>query len=343
VRRPTARQSIAAALVCLVAAVAVVGALVGADRVAVAAVAVLIAGVALLMLDVRHRQQVSAAQVRSLRSALDDTTRAVADVDHRVGSTTRRSRRELRAVEQGVNAGLDEVKAVAEEASSAAKAAGRSAGTAVRSLQLLEGRLLTEMQALDQLRDRYSPREPLPIVGGWALGPVGLLWLVDHIEQTAPRVVVECGSGTSTLWIANALRQQGHGHLVALEHSDEFAGKTRAVLAAHGLEDWATVRHAPLVDTETPRGTFRWYDVEPDELGDIDLLLVDGPPGTTGPLARYPALPRLGGRLNAGAHVLVDDVQRADEQESVAHWLEEDRRLEDRGRHGRAIQMLVRR
>ncbi len=212
-----------------------------------------------------------------------------------------------------------------------------------KTLDRLDGHLLSEAQALAQLLTRFSPRAPLPIVGGWALSPSALLWLVDFVERAAPSMVVECGSGTSTLWLAHAVRERGAGRVIALEHDAHFAEKTREMLRVHGLEDWAEVRLAPLTETTTPRGTFSWYDVEPPLTESIDLLIVDGPPKTTGRLARYPALPVLTKWLSTGAHILVDDVSRPDEQEAVAYWLEEDGALVDHGRHGRDVQLLQRR
>ncbi|MGI9528709.1 MAG: hypothetical protein ACR2NG_03285 [Acidimicrobiia bacterium] len=52
-------------------------------------------------------------------------------------------------------------------------------------------------------------------------------------------------------------------------------------------------------------------------------MIVDGPPGTTGPLARYPAVPILFDRLSPSALIFLDDAYREDEQESVRRWLDE--------------------
>jgi hypothetical protein len=191
----------------------------------------------------------------------------------------------------------------------------------------LRGSLLNELQALEQLMARYEPAGPLPPVTGWAMNPTGLMLLADHIERTRPSLVVECGSGTSTLWMSLALRQTGRGRLVALEHLPEFAEQTRSLLDRHGLSEWAEVRHVPLAQIATPRGEFAWYDIDPAALSGIGLLLVDGPPGMTGPHARYPALPVLGAGLLPDATIVLDDAERSDEREIVAWWLAEDDRL----------------
>ena len=58
------------------------------------------------------------------------------------------------------------------------------------------------------------------------------------------------------------------------------------------------------------------------DLTDIDLLIVDGPPGSTGTRARFPAYPLLSERLAPSALILVDDLQRSDERAVVDAWLE---------------------
>lgn len=187
----------------------------------------------------------------------------------------------------------------------------------------LRSALLTDQQALHQLLSTFKPTEPLPVLAGWAMDPAGLAWMTRHIARTQPELVFECGSGTSTLWSAMALRANGRGRLIALDHKPEFAARTREMLALHGLSEWAEVVDAPLMEVDTPRGRFHWYDVKQVEADGIDLLLVDGPPKAIGPYARYPALPVIGDRLAAHAFVVADDMHRVDEQETVKLWLEE--------------------
>jgi predicted O-methyltransferase YrrM len=132
--------------------------------------------------------------------------------------------------------------------------------------------------------------------------------------------VVECGSGLSTITIARALGARGHGHVYALEHSPEWASRTRDALAAEGLEDLATVIDAPLVDD--------WYDrAALDRLPaqGIALLLVDGPPAGEPQTAhsRYPALPNLEPRLASNSAIILDDADRDGDRWVLDRWLAE--------------------
>jgi predicted O-methyltransferase YrrM len=181
-----------------------------------------------------------------------------------------------------------------------------------------------QLAALDAIRDILDGRSPLPPTRRWAASPDILRELVGLILERRPRVVVELGSGASTLIIATALARVGEGHLWSVEHLPDFAADTRDRLARQGLDRWVTVVAAPLVEQPFGDGTWRWYDLSalaPD--GPIEVLFVDGPPADTGPLARYPALPALLPRLAPGAAVLVDDLVRPDEQAMLARWTAE--------------------
>jgi hypothetical protein len=69
---------------------------------------------------------------------------------------------------------------------------------------------------------------------------------------------------------------------------------------------------------------FPWYNVEAfRDINEIDLLLVDGPPGSLGEMARYPALHVLESQLAPNAVVILDDADRPDEQGIVRRWITE--------------------
>lgn len=177
-----------------------------------------------------------------------------------------------------------------------------------------------EVEALLQLYRELAPRAPMPPSGSWALNPTDLLELCFLVDRVRPELVLELGSGTSSVWLGYLLGRHG-GRLVSLDHDPRYAELTRAQLARHGLTDVVEVRQAPLCPTTVAGETFEWYDQDAlAGLSEVDLLLVDGPPGQTGPRARLPAVPVLADRLAARAVVVLDDADRADEQEILQQW-----------------------
>jgi len=178
-----------------------------------------------------------------------------------------------------------------------------------------------EVEALVQLFQGFTPRAPMPSSGGFALNPTDLLALLHLIRTRRPRLVLELGSGTSTVWIAYALEQIG-GRLISLDHDPGYAEKTRAMLAAHGLTV-AEVRDAALRPVLLDGRSFPWYDTDAlADVREVDLLLIDGPPEKTGPDARYPAMRVLEDRLADSATVVFDDAHRPDEQVALRRWVE---------------------
>ncbi|WP_157987433.1 class I SAM-dependent methyltransferase [Jiangella endophytica] len=185
-------------------------------------------------------------------------------------------------------------------------------------------RHVRQTEALIQLYDRVQPRAAMPSSGGWALDPTGVLTLLEVVRQRRPELVLELGSGTSTLWVGYVLQQLGAGRVVAIDHEERFAELTRANVAAHGLDDVIDVRVAALTDPGLPTHETPWYDhAAMADLRDIDLLVVDGPPKATGPMARYPAVPVLAGQLRDDAVVALDDATRPDEREVWHRWRRE--------------------
>jgi len=163
----------------------------------------------------------------------------------------------------------------------------------------------------------------LPYTPDWSAAPDFLQLIVDHALTHKPAVIVECGSGMTTLMLARCCALNGGGHLYSLENGADYAANTRAAVARHGLAQHSSIIHAPLRPYTLDGRDYQWYDVEQLTTGAIDLLIIDGPPGFIQKHSRYPALPLLRERLADDCTVFMDDAARPDERELVGMWLEE--------------------
>lgn len=185
-------------------------------------------------------------------------------------------------------------------------------------------RLFSQIEAYQGVLNTLQPRLPLPATRGWAASPDFLREVIMHVLQDRPECVVEASSGTSTLVLGYCMERSGRGHVYSLEHEIRYAERTRKAVLAHGLDRWVTVIHAPLVGHTIRGEEHRWYDLSGATFtSEIDLLVVDGPPDTIQPLARYPAFPVLEARLSRRACILLDDGARADERTIAHRWAEE--------------------
>lgn len=179
-------------------------------------------------------------------------------------------------------------------------------------------RFIWQSQSLHQL---LAFTAPVPFPGGWAASSDLLLELVSQILRLRPQRVVELGSGLSTLVIASALRRIGHGRVVSIDADATYAEQTRAQLALHGLSDYAEVRIAPLKEFEFEGERRPWFDTDAlQDLQQVELLFVDGPPTARKADIRYPSLPFFWPRLQPGAVVLCDDAGRTAEAAMAARW-----------------------
>lgn len=155
----------------------------------------------------------------------------------------------------------------------------------------------------------------------WTTGsmrPAGLVAVCNEIVHGARTRIVECGSGVSTVVLSRLLRERGAGNLIALEHDQRWAELVQGQLQREALEGIARVLHATL-EGEPP-----WYGAAAlaQVFDEVDLLIIDGPPAyDPGHEARRaPALPRFAARMAAGATVVLDDIARPGERETIAGW-----------------------
>ncbi len=202
-------------------------------------------------------------------------------------------------------------------------------GTAVARLgngaDSLATKLYRDLESLAAVLGTIKPSQPLPSLTDWAIAPAAARNLLEIVNRERPSVVLECGSGVSTVLMAYALQAMPGGHgLVSLEHDPDYAARTKDLLAFHGLADHASVVTAPLTTYQIDGLEYDWYSLDDTALPrGIDLLFVDGPPARTGDQARYPAVPLLWDRLATPCTVVLDDAQRDDEHRTVDRWAAE--------------------
>ena len=194
------------------------------------------------------------------------------------------------------------------------KKINRNADRITKELTAQTGRIKTELahvyhqfEAVEQLLPLLKLSAPLPPSRGWAASPDFLLTLAHVTRKVKPRLTVELGSGISTLVLAKS----GAKKIVSLDHSVEFGTQTKEMLSSHGVRGVDIRIH----ELETYPGGYKWYAKSSYKgLSKIDLLVIDGPPSSTNPDARYPAFEHLISLLSPKATVVLDDVYRDEER-----------------------------
>lgn len=176
------------------------------------------------------------------------------------------------------------------------------------------GYVYQQFEALEQLLPLLKLTAPLPSSRGWAASPDFLLSLYEISRKSKPRVVVELGSGVSTLVLAKS----GAKKIISLDHSLEYGEQTRAMLKNHRVRG-VEIR---IDDLEKYESGHSWYSrASLKGINKIELLVIDGPPSATNPDARFPALENLLPILSPKATIVLDDANRADERKLADAFL----------------------
>jgi predicted O-methyltransferase YrrM len=150
---------------------------------------------------------------------------------------------------------------------------------------------------------KIDPKSP-PASNPCALQPDTLVFLGELLAKTLPKVIVEFGSGTSTVCFSRWANDHG-SRLISIEHDRRWFEEIQTRLTDQ--ERAATdLRHAPLRLVQSGLRTFLTYgrmDRIVDHLRSAQLILVDGPHISGREAVLYAVL----SSCSPGAIVILDD------------------------------------
>lgn len=207
-----------------------------------------------------------------------------------------------------------------------------NSANAVRQIQSFVG--MQEYFATGVLPAFNSEAHSWPVSADFALCVMRQLVLQPY------DLVIEFGSGMSTVIIAKTLALMAERHeaqqtrFVSFEHLDSYYQQTHAHLQQAGLANAVQLTLAPLAEWQSSDGqVYPYYSCQstlaqlakqkPGSRNRI-LVIVDGPPASTRPQARYPAGPLLVEQFpDARIDFLMDDYIREDEKQVMQRWLAE--------------------
>ena len=166
-----------------------------------------------------------------------------------------------------------------------------------------------------QLINLMDFKAAIPGLRSWAASADVLLTLANTSKKIKPKVVLDLGSGVSTLVLAKA---SPSARVISIDHLAEFASKTKSLLEDHQITN-VDLRVAPL----SPHSSGgEWYAVSAfADIDQIDLLFIDGPPGSKDDKARHPVLAQCLSKLAPGAVIVIDDANRTGERELAEMFL----------------------
>ena len=160
-----------------------------------------------------------------------------------------------------------------------------------------------------QVEEDWFPQ----INDGWQADEDYLIIIAKHILDKKPRIIVEAGSGLSTVVMARAMQVNNfEAKLTSMEHLPEYRERTLGWLKERNIGHYVNLKCFEL--TGVP--AFYRYNFR---ISRIDMMVVDGPPSNVHPMARYGAK-RLFKSLSPGASVFLDDLNRPGERAIHDIW-----------------------
>lgn len=161
--------------------------------------------------------------------------------------------------------------------------------------------------------------------GGWSIDSFLAKFLATHLLENKPGTIVEIGSGSSSILIAQCTKKIGYTPKhIAIDHEHRYLELTKKTAALNGVEKRIEFHECPLKEIDIPGHKGAWYHdvLNSIDSNKIDLLIIDGPPEQTCAFARYPALPMLYSQLSEECTIILDDSSRDDEKNIIKKWME---------------------
>ena len=184
-----------------------------------------------------------------------------------------------------------------------------------------------DIQSMNMLSSLLPDNTYIPITS-YSLSPTVIVHILNEIILLKKKIIVEFGSGLSTLFIAKLISNNNlDATLFSIDHDENWQNTLRKSLDLHGVIGNVNLIYAGIeqVSTSFTGNQCLWYsksilmDALPEE---IDLVIVDGPSYSTGEYSRYCAVPFLKDRLSDNYSIFIDDVFRKGENEILRKWKE---------------------
>jgi Methyltransferase domain len=101
-----------------------------------------------------------------------------------------------------------------------------------------------------------------------------LLNIYETVRRRKPRIIIEFGSGCSTLMFARALVDNGSGYLYSIDASEPFLRRTQSYLPEN-LKPYVSLSYSEIEIGEMSGQNVMWHQSVPDV--PADLVYLDGP------------------------------------------------------------------
>ncbi|MGH2642320.1 MAG: hypothetical protein ACRDE2_00100 [Chitinophagaceae bacterium] len=156
------------------------------------------------------------------------------------------------------------------------------------------------------------------VIGNWTLDRFEIEVLWDKLQKIKPKIIIETGSGISTLMFAKYMQTTcPNGRVISLEQDEKEKIRVQKLLFKNNLSSFVKILYAPL-------NSAGHYDFNKNTLlfylsgRKADFLMIDGPCGWEG--IREYVMDDLLDYMNLGASWFADDSFRDGELNFLKRW-----------------------
>ncbi len=182
-------------------------------------------------------------------------------------------------------------------------------------------RLSLDTYAIQRLVEQeHIPFHWLSHTGDWSLDAGLLVHITEVLHNIERPTIIEFGTGYGSKILAKLCANRG-GRLIGVEHDPQWHQIVLSEIQSNQLQEHATLQLCPLKQMYLNGIPSMFYDLSwlhPEQK--FDVVIIDGPPGSTCALARLCGYPILAAQLHAHSRIYLDDYDRRDERKIVSLW-----------------------
>lgn len=199
--------------------------------------------------------------------------------------------------------------------------------TEIYKNQISERKKLNDLIALSMLHELLEDESYLPITS-FSMRPIGIISILNDLELSSYKNILEFGSGSSTILVGRFLRKNNKSiSITSIEENLDFYSKINERIQIEQLEHFVNVIHIPI---KVSNDGDSWYDHRVlDNKVDIekfDFLIVDGPKASHNKNVRRGSVHFIMKHLDNFKTIYVDDIHRIAEM-TLIYELEQKSRL----------------
>ncbi len=192
-----------------------------------------------------------------------------------------------------------------------------------------ERNIITQVNSFLNLHNYFIHGSTPISQGGYPVSSDVALFLVDHLRDNNFDLILEFGSGVSTLMISKVINEE-ETKFISFEHHNGYYEETKKMLALDGVLNKCNLQYSPLEDVKYDGENYLYYScsnalkkLSKNTKNNKILFFIDGPPESTCKNARMPIIKYIFKYfIDRDITFILDDFNRPGEKKIIEDFTE---------------------